>query len=237
MNLQDRVAWITGGARMGLEVARVLSQTGCRIVLSYRSSKEEAHETAETIREWGGEVFVTRCDLTKKAHIVRAVNEIQKQFGRFDVLVNLASMYEKEKWALHWKTNADSAYELTKSVTPLMQRSGGGRIIHIGDWTSASGRPRYAGYGGYYASKAAIQALVEISALELAPKILVNAIAPGPMLPPKGMSAKEYRAVEQATPLKRWGGAEEIAKAVRYLCESDFVTGETIRVDGGRHLY
>jgi NAD(P)-dependent dehydrogenase (short-subunit alcohol dehydrogenase family) len=70
----------------------------------------------------------------------------------------------------------------------------------------------------------------------LAPKVLVNAIAPGPILPPPGLSAQEYDAVIKATPLARWGGAEEIAKAVVFLVETDFVTGETIRVDGGRHL-
>ena len=109
--------------------------------------------------------------------------------------------------------------------------------MFIADWTSASGRPRYKGFSPYYVSKAAIQAVVEAMALELAPTILVNAIAPGPMLPPKGMTRRGYRSVIQATPLGRWGGADEVAKAVRFLCQTDFMTGETIRVDGGRHLF
>ena len=135
------------------------------------------------------------------------------------------------------KTNAESAYLLSLAVAPWMKRAGTGRIVHIADWTSASGRPRYKAFTPYYVSKAAIQAVVEAMALELAPAVLVNAIAPGPILPPKGMTAREYKAVIQATPLARWGGAEEIAKAVRFLCQTDFMTGETIRVDGGRHLY
>jgi len=152
-------------------------------------------------------------------------------------LINLASMYEEGAWIKHLRTNAKSAFFLTQSAAPYIRKAGGGRIVHMADWTSASHRPRYKEFSGYYASKAVIQALVETSALELAPSILVNAIAPGPILPPQGMGKREYQAVMSATPLGRWGGPEEIAKAVRFLCESDFVTGETLRVDGGRHLY
>ena len=134
------------------------------------------------------------------------------------------------------KTNAESAYLLSLAVAPWMNRNKGGRIVHIADWTSASGRPRYKDYTPYYVSKTAIKAVVEAMALELAPTILVNAIAPGPILPPPGMSGKEIDAVIKSTPLARWGGAAEIAKTVLFLTETDFVTGETIRVDGGRHL-
>ena len=89
----------------------------------------------------------------------------------------------------------------------------------------------------YYVAKAGVKALSEALALELAPdNILVNAIAPGPIVAPPGTSADEYKAVEDATPLGRWGGEDEIAKTVLALLESDFITGETIRVDGGRHL-
>ena len=88
----------------------------------------------------------------------------------------------------------------------------------------------------YYASKAAVKALTESLALELAPDVLVNAVAPGPILAPPGLTAEENAAVLGLTPLRRWGGAEEIAKAVLFLIETDFITGESIRVDGGRHL-
>ncbi len=132
--------------------------------------------------------------------------------------------------------NSEAPTFFRPAAAPAMNKNGGGRIIHISDWTSASGRPRYKDYSAYYVSKAAIKAVVEVMALELAPTILVNAIAPGPMIPPPNLSAAELQEVADATPLKRWGGAEEMAKAVKFLIESDFVTGETIRVDGGRHL-
>ncbi len=118
-----------------------------------------------------------------------------------------------------------------------MRRQGGGRIVNCADWVAASGRPRYPGYLSYYVAKAGVIALSEALALELAhDQILVNTVAPGPILAPPGTSAATYDAVVEATPLGRWGGEEEIAKAVLFLIDSDFVTGETIRVDGGRHV-
>ena len=102
---------------------------------------------------------------------------------------------------------------------------------------AASGRPRYKGFVPYYVAKRGVIGLTEAMALELAHEhILVNAIAPGPILAPPGTSAEESAAVEAATPLGRWGGEQEIVRAVAFLVDSDFVTGETIRVDGGRHI-
>jgi NAD(P)-dependent dehydrogenase (short-subunit alcohol dehydrogenase family) len=237
MDLNNKVAWITGGARMGLAVGRLLSHEGCRLAFTYRSSRKPAEETAQEIIAEGGEAITLRCDLTQKTQVEGAAKKIAQRCGRLDILINLSSIYEKGEWDAHMKANAESAYLLSVAVAPWMKRAGTGRIVHIADWTSASGRPRYKDYSPYYVSKAAIKAIVEAMALELAPNVLVNAIAPGPILPPKGMTAREYKAVIQATPLARWGGADEIAKAVRFLCQTDFMTGETIRVDGGRHLY
>ena len=118
-----------------------------------------------------------------------------------------------------------------------MRCRGGGRIVNFTDWVARSGRPRYTGYLPYYVAKAGVLALTEGLALEVArDQILVNAIAPGPIVAPPGTSDEELRDVERATPLGRWGGEGEIARAVVFLCETDFVTGETIRVDGGRHV-
>ena len=119
----------------------------------------------------------------------------------------------------------------------MKQSAGGARIINFADWLPASGRPGYKGFVPYYASKAAVVALTESLALELAPDVLVNAIAPGPILAPPNLTPAENADVIDATPLHRWGGAEEIAKTVLFLVDSDFITGECIRVDGGRHLY
>ena len=123
------------------------------------------------------------------------------------------------------------------AAVPHMRRVRGGRIVNFADWVAASGRPRYEGYLPYYVAKAGVIALTEALALELAPdQILVNAIAPGPILAPEGTTDEELRKIERVTPVGRWGGEIEIAKIVLALVDSDFVTGETIRVDGGRHL-
>ncbi|MEX2663105.1 MAG: SDR family oxidoreductase, partial [Vicinamibacterales bacterium] len=123
------------------------------------------------------------------------------------------------------------------AAVPHMRRAGGGRIVNFTDWIAASGRPRYKAFLPYYVAKRGVIGLTEALALELgADQILVNAVAPGPILAPEGTSADELKAVEDATPLGRWGGAAEIARAVAFLVETDFVTGETLRVDGGRHV-
>jgi NAD(P)-dependent dehydrogenase (short-subunit alcohol dehydrogenase family) len=118
-----------------------------------------------------------------------------------------------------------------------MRRAGGGHIVNFSDWVAASGRPRYPGFLPYYVAKAGAIALTEALALEVAGDgILVNAVAPGPIVAPPGTTDDELKAVEAATPLGRWGGTEAIVRTVMFLVESDFITGETIRVDGGRHV-
>jgi NAD(P)-dependent dehydrogenase (short-subunit alcohol dehydrogenase family) len=246
LNLDHKVVWITGGARMGAAVARVLSQKGCTVVLTYRKSKKAAEGIVRELIDDGAEAGTLPCDLTRLPAIERTARRIVQTYKSLDILVNLSSIYEKSPlsnakrlsgaWDAHMNANAKSAFQLSLAVAPWMKRAGGGRMVHISDWTSASGRPRYKGYAPYYTSKTAIKGVVEALALELAPEILVNAIAPGPILPPPDLSVREYDAVINATPLARWGGAEEIAKAVLFLVETDFVTGETLRVDGGRHL-
>jgi NAD(P)-dependent dehydrogenase (short-subunit alcohol dehydrogenase family) len=140
-------------------------------------------------------------------------------------------------WDAVLNVDLRAAFLCARAAAPHMRRQGGGRIVNFSDWIAKSGRPRYEGYLPYYVAKAGTIALTEALALELAPHdILVNAIAPGPILAPPGTGDDEMRAVEQATPLGRWGGEIEIWKGVLALLESDFITGETIRIDGGRHV-
>jgi NAD(P)-dependent dehydrogenase (short-subunit alcohol dehydrogenase family) len=142
-----------------------------------------------------------------------------------------------DDWENQMAVDLRAAWLCARAAVPHMRRVRGGRIVNISDWVARSGRPRYTGYLTYYVAKAAVIALTEALALELAPdQILVNAIAPGPIVAPENISDEEFDQVERATPLGRWGGEIEIAKAVLALVDSDFITGETIRVDGGRHL-
>jgi NAD(P)-dependent dehydrogenase (short-subunit alcohol dehydrogenase family) len=142
-----------------------------------------------------------------------------------------------EDWDVQMAVDLRAAWLCSQAAIPHLRRSGGGRIVNFSDWVARSGRPRYPGYLPYYVAKAGVIALTEALALELAAdQILVNAIAPGPIVAPEGTSDSESAAVERATPVGRWGGEIEIAKTVVALVESDFITGETIRVDGGRHV-
>jgi NAD(P)-dependent dehydrogenase (short-subunit alcohol dehydrogenase family) len=173
------------------------------------------------------------------------VDRAAAELGHLDVLVNMASLYASTPFDELTAGDLDrslavdlrAGYACALAAVPHMRRAGGGRIINIADWLAASRRPRYKGYLTYYVAKSAVIGLTEALALELAgDAILVNAIAPGPILAPDGITPEESASIEKATPLGRWGGSAEIAKAVLALIESDFITGETIRVDGGRHL-
>jgi NAD(P)-dependent dehydrogenase (short-subunit alcohol dehydrogenase family) len=240
----SKVAWITGGARIGAVVAEQLARRGCRIALTYRRSRSAAETTAKQVRAHGSECLILKADLTRERDINAAVNAIAERFGRLDILVNMASIYKQRSflkirrrdWQNDFDANVTSAFLTSQKALDLLNRRGG-RIVNIADWVAASGRPRYQKFVSYYTAKSAVVGLTEAMALELAPRVLVNAVAPGPILPPAHVKNEEVRNVAKVTPLGKWGGALEVAKAVLFLCETDFVTGECIRVDGGRHLY
>src|SRR5262245_23895995 len=244
MDVAGKVAVVTGGARIGQAVALALARRGCALALTYRASRDAAEAAAEAARAAGVRAQVFRADVTEERDIVSVMAEAEAALGRLDVLVNLASTYVRtpieastaRTFSEAMDANARSAWLCAIHAAPAMRRAGGGRVVNVSDWLPVSGRPRYRDYTPYYASKAAVTAVTEALALELAPDILVNAIAPGPILAPPGTTPDEDAAVRKATPLGRWGGAEEVAKAVLFLIETDFVTGESIRVDGGRHL-
>jgi NAD(P)-dependent dehydrogenase (short-subunit alcohol dehydrogenase family) len=239
---KGRVALITGGARIGEAVAHALAAGGCALALTYRGSRDPAEVTAAAARAVGVPAIVLRANATDEDQIEAAVRQTAESLGRLDILINMAGIYVKTPspsgadWSGTLDTNAKSAFLFSTHAAPVMKASGGGRIVNFADWLPVSGRPRYKGYIPYYVSKAAVAALTESLALDLAPEILVNAIAPGPILAPPDLTPEENAKTVEATPLARWGGAEEIAKAVLFLVETDFVTGECIRVDGGRHL-
>ena len=236
---------ITGGRRIGAVVASEVARGGADIALVYRRSRAEAEETADSLRALGRRAFLVQGDLSQPDSCERVVDDTVNALGRLDVLVNMASVYVQkpideltvEDWDTQLAVDVRAAWLCARAAIPHMRRLRGGRIINFGDWVARSGRPRYTGYLPYYVAKASVIALTEALALELASdQILVNAIAPGPIVAPEDTSDDEFAKVERATPLGRWGGEIEIAKAVLALIDSDFITGETIRVDGGRHL-
>jgi NAD(P)-dependent dehydrogenase (short-subunit alcohol dehydrogenase family) len=245
MTLTDRVALITGGKRIGAVVARRFAEAGADIALVYNRSRDHAEDTARAIRALGRRAITLRADVSDPSDCARVVDSTAQELGRLDVLLNMASVYAEkplndltvDDWDRQLQVDLRAGFLCSMAALPHMRARGGGRIINFSDWVAASGRPRYPGYVPYFVAKRGVIALTEALAMELAAdQILVNAIAPGPIVPVEGSAPDEYVAVEKVTPLGRWGGEEEIAKAAMFLVTSDFVTGETIRVDGGRHL-
>ena len=241
----NKVALITGGKRIGLVVARDLASRGVDIAVSYARSQAEANLAVEAVRAGGRRGAAFQTDLSQPDAAAALVASVVESFGRLDILINMASVYVQrpfaELTAADWNAVADvdlrAAFLCAHAAAPHMRAQGGGRIINFSDWVARSGRPRYLGYLPYYVAKAGVIALTEALALELAgDNILVNAIAPGPIVAPPGTTDEEYKAIADATPLGRWGGEMQIAQTVMALLDGDFVTGETIRVDGGRHL-
>jgi NAD(P)-dependent dehydrogenase (short-subunit alcohol dehydrogenase family) len=245
MQLTNKVVLVTGAKRIGAAIAIEAASRGADAAVVYNQSKREADECAAAVRAHGRRALVVQADVSSETDCAALVAAVGHELGRLDVLVNMASLYRAvplddmraADWDRQLSIDLRGSFLCALAAVPLLRQSGGGRIINFSDWVAASGRPRYKGYLAYYVAKKGAMALTEGLALELAAdNILVNAIAPGPILPPPGTSAEEIKSVERATPLGRWGGPEEIVKTVMALIDSDFITGETIRVDGGRHV-
>jgi len=245
LDLKNRVALITGGKRIGAVIATELAARGVDVALGYARSRTEAEETATRIRAANRRALTVQADVARPEACAALVQAVVNGLGRLDILINMASVYARRSFdelgVADWNAVIDvdlrGAFLCSHAAALQMKRQGGGRIVNFSDWIARSGRPRYTGYLPYYVAKTGIIALTEALALELAAdNILVNAIAPGPILPPPGTTAEESKAVVEATPLGRWGGEMEIVKGVLAFLESDFITGETLRIDGGRHV-
>lgn len=243
-SLKNKNFLLTGGKRIGREVAKWLIDRGANVAITYLNSEPEAQETKKLVESKGGRCFIARADVTSEADVKKFVEGAVGFFGRVHGLIYMASLFPKsaeiEPSIDDWKKILDvhlmgAEYFARHLKKHLEINADGGRIVIFSDGAAENRRP-YAGFRHYLVSKAASSALVRTLAVDFGPKILVNGIAPGPILPPPEYGRDEINAVTDTVILKKWGSADEIARAVIYLVEQEFMTGQVLTIDGGRYL-
>jgi pteridine reductase len=239
MNLQDRVVWITGaGRRLGRAIALAVSGRGAKVIVHYHRSEAEAQAVVAQIYRSGGMAHAVCGDVAKPEDCRRVAGEAYARFGRLDVLVNNAALFFKtpfpevtsDDWEATLNVNLKGSFFCAQAAAGYLPD--GGKIVNIADWSGV--RP-YVDYLPYCISKAGVIALTRGLARTLAPKIAVNAVAPGPVLLPDDFDDVERQTILSRTPLKRLGTPDDIVNAVLFLLEgTDFTTGSTLTIDGGR---
>jgi pteridine reductase len=243
MNLQGQNAFVTGGAvRLGRAIALELARAGCPIALHYGKSRAEALGVRDEILALGVECRLYQADLSSSQAVLALGRKVLKDFKSVPLLVNSAAVFPRVPLEKAKPADFDLPYQVNLRAPALLSQLIGlhqarkkipSRIINIADVGAELAWP---GYLPYSLSKAGLLQLTRASAAALAPYVLVNAVSPGPMLMPAGHSAAQQKASLKRTLLKKMGGAEEIARAVRFCAESDFMTGSNMVVDGGRKL-
>ena len=241
MELRGRVALVTGaGRRVGRALAVGLGAQGMRVAIHYHASDREARETVRLIEESGGSATTFAADLTSADAPAALVDDITGHFGALDVLVNSSAVMERtplgQVSAAQWDTmmalNLRAPFMLAQAAAPHLAAVDGA-IVNIADLAAFETWPAYIPHG---ISKAGIVYMTRALARTLAPHIRVNAIAPGAVLLPDDWREEDAARIRESTPLCRLGSPEDVVQAMLYLLRADYVTGETIIVDGGRHV-
>lgn len=242
MNLTGKVALITGSAkRVGKALAYAFAARGCKIVVHYHTSHQEAEQTVQELLVAGYEAMAVQADITQEAEVARMVETAVARFSRIDVLVNNAALFFRtpvdtlsvEEWEQMLDVNLTGTFLCAQQIGLRMREWGRGHIINIAD---VAGQRPWADYIPYSVSKACVITLTQGLALELAPEVMVNAIIPGPVLfqdeTPEPVRQREI----EKTLAKRAGTPEEVAELVVFVAESDYSTGGLFHIDGGRAL-
>jgi pteridine reductase len=242
MEIRGRTALVTGGARrIGRAIVLALADCGARIALTFRTSYEDAMGVVEEVRERGSQALAIPADLAESDAPTNVVGLARERFGGLDILVNCAAVFPRtpvgevmaKEWNRLFAVNLRAPFLLAQAAAPEMRRAGGGVIVNLTDIYADRTLPDHA---PYVASKAGLVALTRGLARDLAPAIRVNAVAPGAILWPEEMPEEKRVAILRRIPLGRKGEPEDVARAVVFCVESDYVTGQVITVDGGRLL-
>lgn len=242
MTLDGRVTLVTGGAiRVGRAIVQALAADGATVAVHHHGSTNEARALVAELRGRGRRAEAFRADLTDEAQLTALVADVERTLGPIEVLVNSAARFTRAPFLetdgamldAEWQLNARAPFLLTRAVARGMVERREGVVVNVLDIGGA--RVPWRNYSAYCMTKAAMCMLTQVLALELAPHVRVNGVAPGTVLPPESLGAEERERLRSRIPLQRFGTAEDVAATVRFLITgSDFVTGEVIVVDGGR---
>ncbi|MBI4475290.1 MAG: SDR family oxidoreductase [Acidobacteria bacterium] len=242
MNIAGKVALITGAAkRIGRAIAVELARRGAHIGIHYRSNEADAKETLRLVREAGSDGVIARAELTKVDEVAALVDHVASTLGGIGILINNASVFAPNSpdqttpadWDAQMDSNAKAPFLVAQHAARHMMKAGHGKIINIAD---VAGEIVWQNYFPYSISKAALIAVNRGLAKSYAPAIQVNAIAPGPVLFPEYYTEDQKQYAIDRTLLKRAGSPQDIVNAIVFLIENDYITGELLHVDGGRHL-
>lgn len=244
MELNGKVALVTGsGHRVGRGIALALAAAGCNLAVHYRSSSAEAEETVAAARSLGVETAAFQADLTETAAIDALLRSVADTLGPVQVLVNSAAGFgsdsvrdvTRDQLMRTLLLNLTAPALLTGSFARALPDDLAGSVVNVTDWKTVRpyvSPPRFS----YTVAKGALDTMTRVAAAELAPRIRVNAVALGVILPPADADDAYADELAAQLPLQRVGGAEVVGEAVVALCRNDFITGEIVRLDGGGHL-
>jgi pteridine reductase len=241
MELRGRVALVTGaGRRLGRALALALGARGMHVAVHYNASADGAEETAALIRDAGGQARTLGADLTDARACEQLVDAAAVAFGALDVVVNSAAVMMRtpvgevtpEDWDAMFALNLRAPFFIAQRAAPHLAKARGA-IVNIADLAALETWPAYVPHG---ISKAGVVQMTRALARALAPDVRVNAIAPGAVLLPDDWDEAAGERLARTTPLARLGAADDVVQAALYLLAADYVTGETIVVDGGRHV-
>lgn len=238
----DPVALVTGaGGRVGATIAKRLASAYHAVVIHYRSSADGAEEVQSEIQRAGGRAALVKADLADRKQRARLVTEAAKPFGPLTLLVNNASIFEPDAatdldetlWDRHFAIHAEAPIFLARDFAAQLPEGVTGNIVNIVDERVLHLAPSYF---SYTLSKAVLWTATQTLAQSLAPRIRVNAIGPGPTLPPAGQSDEDFLAGLKRLPLQRGANPEEIAEGLLFLLAAPSMTGQMLALDGGQHL-